>query len=390
MTYQELKDKITEVIEKNHDELIALNFDLADHPEISAQEYETSKKIVKLLEGHGFRCEYPFAGWETAFRAISGSNNHKYKIAILAEYDALPGIGHACGHCLSGSISCLAGIALKDLQDELNADIHIIGTPAEETLGPKCNMTDDGIFDNYDMALMVHLYNQNITKVNLLALDTYFFEFHGKAAHSAASPWEGVNAFNAAQLHFHAMDMMRQHLKPDVRLHGIIKDGGKAANIVPDYVKTEVYVRSANRDYRDQVVDKVFKMAEAAALATECEFTFYQDDHAFDDMKFNPAGDLALKEVYKELNIPINGDEDALFGSSDIGNVSYACPAFHPCLQLTERDVPIHSQGFAEAVKSEKAHEVLDNGAKIIAFDIAKIFSDPERIKAMKEDFKNK
>ncbi len=146
MTYEQLKEKIISVIEMHKDELKAYSDDVFEHPEISGKEYETSKKIVKLLTSHGYDCEYPFAGIETSFRAISGPNNHKYKIAIVTEYDALPEVGHACGHNLSGAISMLAGIATKNLQDELDADIHIVGTPEEETDGKKCQMVDDGCY----------------------------------------------------------------------------------------------------------------------------------------------------------------------------------------------------------------------------------------------------
>ena len=171
--YLELKEKIFERIDANWAELIALNDDLADHPEISGQEFETSRKIVELLKKKGFATEYPFAGIETAFKAVYGPNNHKYKVAILTEYDALPDIGHACGHCVSGSISVLAGIAMAELQDELNADIHVIGTPIEEADGAKVQMTDDGVFNDYDMAIMIHLYDQNLLYCILNGLMSY-------------------------------------------------------------------------------------------------------------------------------------------------------------------------------------------------------------------------
>ena len=150
MTYESLKEKIILEVEAHKQELIKINDYLADHPELSSEEYESSKMLVDFLALQGYRTEYPFAGIETAFRGIYGSSNHKYKVALLTEYDALPELGHACGHCLSGAMSVLAGLALKDLQDELNTDIHIIGTPAEEDDGAKCAMTDQGIFDVYD------------------------------------------------------------------------------------------------------------------------------------------------------------------------------------------------------------------------------------------------
>ena len=387
MNYEQLKEKIFSAIEENRTELTALNDDIADHPEISGEEYETSKKIVNLLKSHGYETEYPFAGLDTAFRGIYGPNNHKHKIAILTEYDALPEIGHACGHCLSGSISILAGLATKELQDELDADIHILGTPIEETDGAKCTMVEKGVFEQYDMAIRVHLYNSNLLAPKLQGLASFMYNFHGKAAHASAAPWEGNNALNAAQLMFHAVDMLRQHSKPDAQFHGIIVNGGEAPNIVPEEVSAEFYVRALDKAYLQELMQKVDNCAEGACIATQTTWDKYPTAAVYDNMKPNPTGVAALREIYDELGIEVNGDHDKIFGSSDIGNVSFACPSFHPCLQVVNADTPIHTRGFAEAMKSERAHEGLVNGARIIALQIAKIFSDEDKIKAMKADF---
>lgn len=387
MNYTELKEKIVAAIEANRAELTALNDDLADHPEISGQEYETSRKIVELLNAHGFETEYPFEGLDTAFKGVYGANGHKYKIAILTEYDALPEIGHACGHCLSGSISILAALATKDLQEELNADIHIIGTPIEETDGAKCAMVEKGVFDGYDMAIMVHLYNASLLTPKLQGLASFMYEFQGKAAHASAAPWEGKNAFNAAQLMFHAVDMLRQHSKLDAQFHGIIRNGGEAPNIVPEKVALEFYIRALDKRYLQELIQKVDDCAKGAAIATQTTWSKYPTAPAYDNMKANPTGVAALAEIYEELGIVVNGDSEKIFGSSDAGNVSFACPAFHPCLQVTEPDVPIHTRAFADAMKTERAHQALSDGAKIIALQIAKIFSDEEKVQAMQEDF---
>lgn len=386
MNYTELKNKIFAEIDKYHDELVALNNDLADNPEISGEEYETSRKIVELMRSKGYEVEYPFAGLDTAFKGVYGSNSHKHKIAIMTEYDALPEIGHACGHCLSGAISILAGFATKELQDELDADIHIIGTPIEETDGAKCTMVDRGVFDGYDLAIMVHLYNSTLIMPKLQGLASNMYCFHGKAAHASAAPWDGVNAFNAAQLMFHAVDMLRQHSKLDAQFHGIIRNGGEAPNIVPEEVTCEFYVRALDKHYLAELVEKVDKCAEGAAIATGTTWDKYATAATYDNMKANPTGEAALYEIYDELGIEVNGDHDKIFGSSDAGNVSFACPAFHPCLQVTEPEVPIHTRGFAEAMKTERAYRALDDG-QIIALQIAKIFSDEEKIKALKADF---
>ena len=381
--YKELTKKIDTVIDAYTDELFAHNCDLADHPEISGEEYETSKKAVNLLKSHGFQAEYPFAGMDTAFRAIAGPSNHKHKVALLTEYDALPGLGHACGHC-----SMLAGIAMQDLQDELDTDVHIIGTPAEETNGGKITIADQGLFDDYDMALMIHMYDQSIVDVKALALYAAFFTFHGKAAHASANPWDGVNALNAAQLMLHAVDMMRQHVKPDVRMHAVIHDGGTVPGIVPERAQLEIYVRSLDRIYLEELIKKVDNCAEAGALATGCTVEKYLRDPVFFNMKRNETGIRTLEEVYDEVGVPLDGDKDDIFGSTDCGNVSWICPAFQPVLKLSPRGVPVHSKEFEALVRTDKAKECLVQGARILSHEIAKVFSDPEKIASLKADFK--
>lgn len=385
--YLKLKEILTEKVEDNLSDLIALNDDLADHPELSGEEHRSSKKIAEILEKRGFRVEMPFAGLDTSFRGIYGDDNHKYKVAIMAEYDALPGIGHACGHCVSGSISVLAAIALSELQDELNCDIHILGTPNEEIDGAKCAMVEQGIFNDYDMAMMIHLYDQNLLYCKLLGLHQYLYTFHGKAAHASASPWDGVNALNAAQLMFHGIDMLRQHVTPDVRMHGVYRNGGEAPNIVPEEASAEFYYRALDKDYLFELDKRADNCAEGAAIATGATWEKALTAAMYDNLKNNDYGIELLREVYNELGIEINGDHDKIFGSSDAGNVSFVCPTFHPTLQIVDRGVAIHTREFAEAVKSPRAHEAIRQGAMVIGLHVAKIFSDEEKIRRMKEDF---
>ena len=385
--YLELKEKIAQAVKENLQDAIALNDDLADHPELSGEEYESSRKIVELLKHKGFDVEYPFAGLPTSFKATYGRNDHKYKVAIMTEYDALPGIGHACGHCVSGAISVLAGIAASKLQDALDADIDVIGTPVEETDGAKCALIKKGVFDHYDMAMMIHLYDQNLIYCTLNGLASYLYTFHGKAAHASAAPWDGINALNAAQLMFHGTDCLRQPVTPDVRIHGVIRNGGEAPNIVPEEASAEFYVRALDLDYMMDVVRKVDDCAAGGALATQCTWDKVETAATYANMRRNYTGEDALREIYEELDIDINGDHEKIFGSSDAGNVSFVCPTFHPTLQIVDRGVPIHTREFAQAVKTERAHEAIALGANVIALQIAKIFSDENKIKQMKADF---
>ena len=385
--YFKIRDKIEKEIEKNLAELSCLSEDIADHPEVSGEEYETSKKLVELLRSKGFDTEYPYAGLDTAFKAVYGKNDHKYKVAVLTEFDALPEIGHACGHNLSGAISVLAGIASAGVQDDLDCDIHVIGTPAEETDGAKCLMCKEGVFKDYDMAIMVHLYNQNLIYCKLNGLASMMYNFHGKPAHAGASPWEGINALNAAQLMIHGTDCIRGCSRPDSRINSVIFKGGAAGGIIPEEAQVETWVRSPEYSYLEKLMERVDKCAEGGAMMAECTWDKYFTAEIYKSMKRNYTGEDAIRTVYEELGLDINGDHEELFGSSDIGNVSFECPAFHPTLQLVERDVAIHTRECAAAVKGEKARQCLKDGAKIIAYTIAMIFSDEERIKKMKDDF---
>lgn len=386
-TYAQNRAVIEQGVTDHLADLIALNDDLADHPELSGEERRSSARIVELLRAKGFTVKYPYAGLETAFKGVCGPDNHRYKVAILAEYDALPGIGHACGHCVSGSISVLAALALAPLQDALDCDVHILGTPNEEVEGAKCEMVEQGIFDGYDMAMMIHLYDQNMLYCKLQGLHAFLYTFHGKAAHASSAPWEGVNALNAAQLMFHGIDMMRQHVTPDVQMHGVFRNGGLAPNIVPEEASVEFYFRALDKAYLFSVDERADRCAAGAAMMTGCTWEKTSTSAMYDNMKNNAAGLAALGEVYAELGIEDDGDYDKIFGSSDIGNVSFVCPTFHPTLAIVDRGVPIHTRAFAEAVKSERAHDTIAQGARVIACQTAKIFGDPARVRAMKEDF---
>ncbi len=385
--YAQMKAKINQAMGNYKGEMIKLSDCIADNPELPGQEFETSKKVVSLLREHGYNVEYPFAGSNSAFRGVFGADKHKYKIAILAEYDALPELGHACGHCLSCAASVLAALSLKDLQDDLNADIHIIGTPDEEHRGYKCVMCNQGIFDKYDMSIMVHMYNSNWIMPKLKAVDEFIYEFEGKAAHASAAPWEGRNALNGVQLMMHAIDMLRQHTRPEAQFHGIVSYGGAAPNIVPEKSSLKLFVRADGKEYLEELIGLVDDCARGAAIATQTTFKkIPQKYHYYLNLRDNKTGADALREVFDELCLVENYPEGAIFASSDIGNVSYVCPAFQPCLQVID-NATIHTREFERAMKTDKAHQSIVTAARIISWQIAKIFSDEEKIAAMKADF---
>jgi amidohydrolase len=385
--YEELKQKMTARVAKSWKDCVAISDALADKPELSGEEYESSKRWVEYLRSQGFKVEYPFAGLATAFKAVYGADNHSRKIALMAEYDALPGIGHACGHCVSGAVSVLAGIGLAEIQDELDADVHVIGTPNEETDGAKCVMVDQGVFNGYDMAMMAHMYDENMVKFELQCLDCQLYTFHGKAAHAGAAPWEGRNALNGVQLMIHATDMLRQHLLKECQMHCCIRNGGAAPNIVPEEASVEFYGRAMHRDVLIDLMAKMDDCAKGAAIATQTECDKKPTAPCYLNMKPNPTGNACLLESFRELGFDIDPDRQVMFGSSDAGNVSWACPTFHPGLKIAPAGTAVHTREFEACVRTDEAHEVIKNGACLLGLHALKIFTDKERFQAMKDDF---
>jgi len=381
------KEQIFQKIDYLAPEIIAHSDDLADHPELSGVEYESSKKIVKILRKYGFEVEMPFADIPTAFKGnLRGQGKHK--IAFLIEYDALPEIGHACGHCVSGSISLLAGLGFSTVKEAVAGELDLIGTPAEETNGAKVDMVEKGIFDDYDLAIMIHMADRNWIKAQFLAMDALEFTFSGKTSHASSAPWQGKNALNGVQLMFHAIDMLRQHVLPEVRMHGIISQGGEAPNIVPEKAAARFYIRALKRSYLNQVVEKVKDCAKGAALATQTTVEVRNFESSFDELIPNPAGESLLTHLYQEMSLKID-KEPAGFGSSDIGNVSQRCPALHPKLAITKPGVGTHTREFAAAVKGEKAHQAIIDGAKILALTALRVFHEETTRKAIAKDFQS-
>lgn len=360
-----------------------------DHPEISEQEFETSKLLVSILKEHGFEVEYPFLGIPTAFcgRIRNGKGP---VVAILVEYDALPEIGHACGHSLHGMMSIAAGLALAPLMRDIPGELRVVGTPAEETNGAKVKMAAEGIFDDCDLALMIHCNaHSSFVDYRSLAMDAIEFTFTGKAAHAAGAPWEGKNALNGVQLLFHATDMLRQHVRPEVRMHGIISEGGTAPNVVPERASARFYFRAPWRPYLNTLIEQIYNCARGAALATATEVSWRYYEASFDDMLPNPTAEAMMSQILTELGVKLDPSPGPL-GSTDVGNVSYRCPALQPELAITEKAIATHTREFAEALLTPEAHQRLGVGAKAIAHAALRTFLDEGLRRRMREDFLSK
>ena len=386
------KDKYIELlyaeIDRHWRDMAEMSDSFAAEPEVSGEEFKTSRAIVDVLEKSGFDVEYPFMGIPTAFIAKKGKPGSGGKVALLVEYDALPDIGHACGHNLHGSMSVLAGLGLLPLMKDIPGELLVVGTPAEETNGAKVEMAEKGVFDGCDFAIMIHSHcGKTIVKYRSLAMDAIEFTFKGKTSHAAAAPWEGINALNGLQLFFHAIDMLRQHVKPDVRMHGIYYEGGTAPNIVPERAKGRFYFRAPKRAYLDQIIEKVCDCARGAALATGTEVTWRNFEASFKDMLPNQAAEELLEGLFAEFGIPVT-EIEGFMGSSDVGDVSYKCPAVQPEMDICGRNVEAHTREFAEATTTEIAHEALRSGAKIIARSALEVRLDEKLRERMWEDYK--
>ncbi|MDU2556010.1 MAG: amidohydrolase [Veillonella sp.] len=329
----------------------AINYTLAKNPELSSHEFESVKTIGTVLEKHGIDVTYKFCNLPTAFKASAVKvDNPKGRLAILCEYDALPEVGHACGHSASGSMSVLAALTLHKMQQDgvaFNMDIDIIGTPDEEATGCKVDMCNAGVFKDYDFAIMVHLDGEE-TRPNsqFLALDCFRARYHGKPAHAAGEPWNGINAVNGVQLAIHAMDMMRQQVRPESRIGTWIIAGGTASNVIPEFGELEVTVRHTEREYLNGLSEQIKKIFEGAALCTgtTVDIEFY--GNPYDDMNQNHRGTALIEAVMADMGLDFEPGPAALGGSSDIGNVSYQCAAFHPKLRLAGEDKVCHSKEF--------------------------------------------
>lgn len=374
-------------IEELAPEAAALNRWLAENPEISGEERGACERFCALLEAHGAAAERGFCGVPHAFRArVCEAPESGINIGILAEYDALPEIGHACGHCASGSLSLLAALALHG--SGLAANVDIIGTPDEELNGRKIDMAKAGVFDGYDFVIMIHMDSKNKIESKFLALSAFRYNFRGAPAHASSCPWEGRNALNGVTLMAHALDMMRQHVRPSTRIHGIITRGGEASNIVPEFASAEYLFRSPDSRYLAEILPKLHDCARGAALATQTEVEIDEFAPPFDSMKPNPAGTALLGEIYESLGLPVTEDDIERAGSSDIGNVSFRCAAFHPTLSVCDGDIPAHTREFAACMKGERIEKVIKTGARVICEMIIRSVYEPERLEAIRRGFR--
>ena len=363
---------------------------LYQNPEIGYQEFKACEFLTRFMEERGFKAEKGTGGVPTAFLARPSQRPQgRPCVAFLAEYDALPGVGHGCGHNLIAAASVGAALALSRHLGEVSGTLALVGTPAEEGGGGKILLAEARVFAEMDAAMMCHPSRLNRPGEEMFGRVKFKAEFFGQAAHASVSPDRGINAIDAMVAAYNNISMLRQQIRPDARIHGIITHGGDAPNIIPQYTAGLFYVRAATRKYRDEVFKKVEKCIEGAAAATGAAHKIEIGQPNFDPIKRNPPLEEALRANMEFLGISVDPD-DGRRGSSDIGNLSFFLPVIHPSVSIVDPEVPGHSRIFAEATMAPRGKDALLKAAKFLAMTAYDLLASAELREKVKGAFEQK
>ena len=383
---EKLKAMAVSEINLRAPELRELALRIHANPELGFKEFQAAAWLADYLEKLGFAVERGICQLPTAFKASFGHG--RPAIAFLAEYDALPEIGHACGHNLIATAAVGAGVGARLAAEHLGGQVVVFGTPAEEVLGGKAFMADRGAFVGLDAAMLVHPNSADIATAQALACQGIDVEFIGKPAHAAARPEAGVNALDAMLLSFAAINALRQHIRPTARVHGIITDGGQAVNVVPAHTAASFLVRARDDAYLDELKDRVLNCFAGAATATGAELKYKWDEVRYATMRNN----MTLARLYQQNMRPLKRnvlltEARQAFGSTDMGNVSHLLPSIQPYVAVSKPGVLIHSPEFAAAAASEDGLKAMLDGAKAMAMTAIDLLADPGTVKKVRDEF---
>lgn len=378
------KIKVQEDVESHRQELIDLCLKIHDNPEVGWQEEKSSGWLAGYLEKNGFKLERGICDLPTAFRASYGQG--KPVVAFVAEYDAVPGTGHACGHNIIGTSAAGAGVAAKLAAEQFGGTILVMGTPAEERLGGKVIMVEKGAFDGIDAAMMVHpWYEYNWKGITATAIITLDVEFWGKIAHGAADPWNGASALQAMISAFNNINALRLHIKDKSRIAGVITDGGKVANIIPEHSAGNFFIRAAEDAYLDELREKVLNCFEAAALSTGTRLE-YRWGFRCPTVRTNSTLVDLWKNNFEALGHKVDEFIETS-ASTDLGNVSHVVPSIHPFVDIASQKISVHSAEFAAAAASDRGMQALIDSTKSLAMTAVDVIAQPETLSRIKEEF---
>jgi amidohydrolase len=382
-----VKEAIAAAVDRLADDLESLSRRIHGAPELAYQEVKAAAWLAEFLGKQGFKVERGIAGVETAFRGTLELGDGP-TIAILCEYDALPGLGHACGHNVIATAGAGAGAALAAVRDRLpRGRVQVVGTPAEEGGGGKVRLIKGGAFQGVDAAMMIHGFDRWIGHQDLLGITRVGLEFTGKAAHASADPWEGVNALDAVIQTFNNVSMLRQQIRPDARIHGIVNQGGAAPNIIPEFASCTFYVRAAALDYMWELQRRVLACAEGAAQATGTTLKVIPYDNPYEPLKRNQTLLELFRANARTFGVVEAPESRERMGSSDIGNVSQVMPAIQPMVQIAPEGTPIHSRAFEQAAVAPLARQGMLTSAKVMAMTTYDLLEDPRRVADARREF---
>jgi len=382
---EKLKLKVKDSVESQRQPLIQLSLNIHDNPELGFEEEKASAWLTSYLEENGFHIERGIASLATAFRATYGQGSPR--IALLAEYDALPKMGHGCGHNIIATSAVGAAVASKSIIDQLGGSVVVLGTPGEEVFGGKIDMVKAGIFKEIDVAMIVHPNLRNMVDIQALACSSLEVEFFGRPAHAAAQPYKGINALDAMILAFTSINSLRQHIRNEARIHGIITDGGEAPNIVPAHSAAVFLIRAPDNEYLAELKEKVLNCFTGASVASGARLEYRWRDRSYAPMKNNATLAQLFGQNLESLGRHVEAFDPRFgFGSTDMGNVSQVVPSIHPTIAIASSEVLIHTPEFASAAASEAGHEGLIDAAKAMAMTVADILQ-PGMFDKIKQEF---
>ncbi|MHB8528656.1 MAG: M20 family metallopeptidase [Caulobacteraceae bacterium] len=389
MSKERMRADVVAAVDAMGEELLGLSHRIHGEPELALEEVKAAAALCDAVEGHGIEVQRRAFGLATAYAAEFGKAGGP-TIAILSEYDALPGIGHACGHNIIATAGLGAALALAKLNGRLPGRVRYLGTPAEERFGGKEMMARTGAFEGVDAAMMIHPATQNLVAMPSLAVTEVDATYFGRTAHASVEPHRGLNALDAVVTAYQAIAQLRQHILSSERIHGIITEGGLAANIVPEQAACRFYVRSPDGEGLAALRSRVQACFEAGALATGCRLEARWGETDYLDLKTNWPMARAFEANATALGRRFEKPEDqppGRAGSTDMGNVSHRVPSIHPILAVAPSEVPIHNPQFARWAVSARGDTAVIDGAKALALTALDLMSDGATMAAARGDF---